>query len=453
MRLRDALGGVRERFDYVLLDCPPSLGPLTVNALVAADRVIVPVQTEYFALEGLAGLLDTLALIQRELNPRLTIAGMLLTMHDGRTRLARDVEREVREHFPSLVFDTVIPRNVRVGEAPSYGRPVTHHDPHCAGLGRVLRARQRGRASGSAVVSGKQRGMGRGLAAILAVSGGHGPAIEDLRMIPVELVVPNPKQPRRSFDEAGARGARGSLRERGVLQPVLVRPVAGGTYELVAGERRWRAAQIAGLETIPALVRDRDDAEALEAALIENMAREDLNPVEEARACAALVEELGLTREIVGLRVGRSRVAVSNLLRLLDLPDEALELLERGDLSEGHGRALLLATDHADRRRLARSAAAEGWSVRVLEAKAREANEPDAVSPPRARGRQAELHPDQEAAATQIADALGGALGIEVTVKPRGTGYRVELRLRRSRRGTRARPPPAPPARRRVSAR
>jgi chromosome partitioning protein len=132
-RLRAALAGVRERFDYVLLDCPPSLGPLTVNALVAADRVIVPVQTEYFALEGLAGLLDTLALIQRELNPRLTIAGMLLTMHDGRTRLARDVEREVREHFPALVFDTVIPRNVRVGEAPSYGRPVTHHDPHCAG--------------------------------------------------------------------------------------------------------------------------------------------------------------------------------------------------------------------------------------------------------------------------------------------------------------------------------
>jgi chromosome partitioning protein len=132
-RLRDALAPLRDRFAYTLLDCPPSLGPLTVNALVAADRVIVPVQTEYFALEGLAGLLDTLALIQRELNPRLTVAGMLLTMHDGRTRLARDVEREVREHFPSLVFDTVIPRNVRISEAPSYGRPVTHYDPQCAG--------------------------------------------------------------------------------------------------------------------------------------------------------------------------------------------------------------------------------------------------------------------------------------------------------------------------------
>ena len=132
-RLRDALAPLRDRFPYILLDCPPSLGPLTVNALVAADRVIVPVQTEYFALEGLAGLLDTLSLIQRELNPRLTIAGMLLTMHDSRTRLAQDVEREVREHFPELVFDTVIPRNVRLGEAPSHGRPVIHHDPNSSG--------------------------------------------------------------------------------------------------------------------------------------------------------------------------------------------------------------------------------------------------------------------------------------------------------------------------------
>jgi len=132
-RLREALGPIRDRYAFTLLDCPPSLGPLTVNALVAADRVIVPVQTEYFALEGLAGLLDTLSLIQRELNPRLTVAGMLLTMHDQRTKLGQDVEREVREHFPQLVFDTVIPRNIRLGEAPSFGRPVIHHDPHCAG--------------------------------------------------------------------------------------------------------------------------------------------------------------------------------------------------------------------------------------------------------------------------------------------------------------------------------
>jgi chromosome partitioning protein len=137
--LRDRLGRVRDRYLFTLLDCPPSLGPLTVNALVAADRVIVPVQTEYFALEGLAQLLDTLSLIQRELNPRLTVLGMILTMHDGRTRLARDVEREVREHFPELVFDTVVPRNVRLGEAPSFGLPVLRHAPHSPGSAAYLK--------------------------------------------------------------------------------------------------------------------------------------------------------------------------------------------------------------------------------------------------------------------------------------------------------------------------
>ena len=143
-RLRDALAPVRDAYAYTLLDCPPSLGPLTVNALVAADRVIVPVQTEYFALEGLAGLLDTLALIQRELNPRLTVAGMLLTMHDARTKLAQDVEAEVRRHFPALVFDTVIPRNIRLGEAPSFGRAGHPSRPALRRFRRLLRARQGG---------------------------------------------------------------------------------------------------------------------------------------------------------------------------------------------------------------------------------------------------------------------------------------------------------------------
>src|SRR5436190_807831 len=178
--------------------------------------------------------------------------------------------------------------------------------------------------------------MGRGLAAILSISPNED-AEPELRDVPVELVAPNPRQPRKRFDDESLQGLADSVRERGVVQPILVRPVAGGTYELIAGERRWRAARLAGLESVPALVRSRDDSTALEVALIENMAREDLNPVEEARACAALVEELGLTREEVGRRVGRSRVAVSNLLRVLDLPDEILELLEAG---EALGRAL-----------------------------------------------------------------------------------------------------------------
>jgi chromosome partitioning protein len=134
-RLRERLGPVRERFAFTLLDCPPSLGPVSVNALTAADRAIVPVQAEYLALEGLVQFLETLGMIRRDLNPALEVSGLLITMHDERTRLAQDVERELREHFPEMVFETVIPRSVRVAEAPSYGLPVTEHSPSSRGSG------------------------------------------------------------------------------------------------------------------------------------------------------------------------------------------------------------------------------------------------------------------------------------------------------------------------------
>jgi ParB family chromosome partitioning protein len=271
-------------------------------------------------------------------------------------------------------------------------------------------------------VAERTRGMGRGLAAILSSSQAN---VEvELRELPLDLISPNPSQPRRVFEEEPLVALAESLKERGVLQPVLVRPVPGGTYELIAGERRWRAAQIAGLDTVPAMVRPDDDAASLELALIENMAREDLNPLEEARACAALIEDLGLTRDEVGRRVGRSRVAVSNLVRLLDLPDLAQMLLEDGSLSEGHGRALLMAPDHDTRRRLAREAASKGWSVRETEGRARAASgrqEADAKRGARA------VHPDQVEAAERLGEAFGRALGAEVRVTPRAAGYSVRL--------------------------
>ena len=268
-------------------------------------------------------------------------------------------------------------------------------------------------------------GIGRGLAAILEVSacGEEGARLQE---IPTGLIAANPNQPRRRFDEDALQALADSVGQQGVLQPVLVRPVAGGRYELVAGERRWRAAGIAGLESVPAIVEERDDAASLEAAIVENMARADLNPVEEARAVAALVEELGLTKKAVGKSVGRSRSAISNLLRILELPDEALVLLEEGRLSEGHGKALLLADDNGDRRRLARQAAEEGWSVRVLEDRARSANKGTGrKGSKRAKG----VHPDQQAACEEISLMLSEAMGAEVKVRPRGTGYKAEIAI------------------------
>src|SRR5215216_500817 len=266
--------------------------------------------------------------------------------------------------------------------------------------------------------------MGRGLAAILSTT--REDADVEFRQLPVDLIVPNPQQPRRVFDEQGLVALADSLKERGVLQPLLVRPVPGGTYELIAGERRWRAARLAELESVPAIVRPDDAAASLELALIENMAREDLNPLEEARACAALVEELGLTRDEVGRRVGRSRVGVSNLLRLLDLPDDALALIEAGSLSEGHGRALLMAPDHNTRRRLARDAAAHGWSVRQTEDRARASGRREEVEVA-AHKRTRPAHPDQLAAAERLGEAFGRALGANVRVTPTATGYQLQL--------------------------
>ena len=267
----------------------------------------------------------------------------------------------------------------------------------------------------------QQRGMGRGLAAILPKGG----KVDDgMRDIPLDLIQPNARQPRRTFDEARLAELAESIRTRGVLQPIVVSPLAGGRFELVAGERRLRAAQIVELDTIPALVRDTDDWERLDIALAENMARVDLNAIEEARACAMLVDDLGLTKQEVGRRVGRSRVAISNLIRLLELPEEALELIERGELSEGHGRALLLCKDHVVRRSLAVEARDEAWSVRETERRAREA---EGQPEPESQRFKREVHPDLAEALAAVEDTLTAAFGRPVKVRAKGDGCRAEL--------------------------
>lgn len=273
------------------------------------------------------------------------------------------------------------------------------------------------------MASGTKRGIGigRGLAAILPES--DGAEAGELHELPVDLIKPNPDQPRTQFDPDALAALAASIETSGVVQPLLVRPLADGSYELVAGERRWRAARQAGLAKVPAVVRDQAEAERLQAALIENMVREDLNPVEEARACAALIEDLGLSKEDLARRVGRSRPAVSNLIRLLELPDETLEMLEAGELSEGHGKALLAAKGNDVRRRLARDAVHGGWSVRETENRVRLAGQP------KTKPRRGKVDPEEAAALAAAGDALEAALGHEVAVRARGDGVSVELRL------------------------
>jgi ParB family chromosome partitioning protein len=275
------------------------------------------------------------------------------------------------------------------------------------------------------------RGIGRGLAAILPRSQS---ATDGFRELPLELVTPNPDQPRRAFDGEALLALAESIKARGLLQPIVVRALAGGTYELLAGERRLRASRLAGLDRLPAIVRQAQDSERLELALIENMAREDLNPVDSARACATLVEDLGVTKEELGRRLGRSRVAISNLVRLLDLPDEALSLLESRELTEGHGRAILMCRDQSGRRDLARGAAAQGWSVRETERRAKAAGD-SALAPGAGRSGPVPLHPDLADALGAAEDALTAALGRAVRVRAMGDGVRVEIDLEDARAG------------------
>jgi ParB family transcriptional regulator, chromosome partitioning protein len=250
-----------------------------------------------------------------------------------------------------------------------------------------------------------RRGLGRGLEVLI----GQAPTQAELQHLPVGAIRPNRRQPRKRLDSESVAELAESVRIQGVVQPVLVRPAEEG-YELIAGERRWRAARSAGLATIPAVVREAEDVDALMLALVENVARENLSAVEEARAYAALLDEFGLTLGDVAERVGRSKSSVSNRLRLLDLPEDVLALVERGQLSEGHARAVLSVPDHEERRRLARRIVRQGLSVRAAERAARWAG---ARARPRTR-----TSPVDPALAERARDALTRLTGTPVRIAP-----------------------------------
>ncbi|HEY2207720.1 MAG TPA: ParB/RepB/Spo0J family partition protein [Gaiellaceae bacterium] len=259
--------------------------------------------------------------------------------------------------------------------------------------------------------SPQRRGLGRGLDVLI---GGH-PVPSELLEIPVDAIHPNPRQPRRRFEPEAASGLAESVRRQGVIQPLLVRPRGIGGYEIVAGERRWRAAREAGRATVPAVVRDADDRETLLLGLVENVAREQLTPIEEARAYAVLIDEFSLSLGEVAERVGRSKPSVSNRIRLLELPDDVLGMVERGQLTEGHARAVLAVPDHEGRRRLAREIVRRGLSVRAAEQRAKWAG-----ARQRPRASSAKVDP---VLAERVRDAFAQLAGRRARVAP----GRVEL--------------------------
>src|SRR5207249_1347533 len=358
--MRRALRDFREQYQYVVIDCPPSLGLLTLNMLTAADSVLIPIQCEYYALEGLSQLLNTVKLVQRNFNPALAIDGVLLTMYDARLNLSKQVADEAKEYFGSQMFGITIPRNVRLAEAPSFGKPILLYDVQSVGAKSYLAVAQ-------------------------------------------ELI-------RR--EEVPA-----SMRTAGRLQRVVVRRVRGGSggFEVMAGGRRLRACQALGWERIPAVKREVDDRTLLTLALVENLQRDDLSPVDEARGYERLIAEFSLTQQDVADAVGRDRSTVANALRLLKLPTALLALLHEARLSVGHARALLALEDARLATAPAKEAVDLGLSVREVEDRVRGGRAP--VRRPRLKkgmGQAPEVR--------RIEDALRRRLGTDVRVTLRAKG-------------------------------
>ncbi len=329
--LRELLSvlGAQQHFDLVIINAPPSLGPLTINVLAASDALLIPLQAEYYALKGLAGLTETVERVRSALNPGLKILGVALTMFDGRTNLAQEVEQSVRAHFGELVFWSVVPRNVRLSEAPSFAKAINQFAPLSSGAAAYKRLAEE-------VMQRVEKNLAW-----------------DAVWTPC-LAVPARSPPRASRLSRLCRRpisrARSSCRKRWPSWPRVSATrascsrcwcgLAVSTSKIVAGERRWRAAQLAGLSEVPVIIRDLADREALKIAIVENLQREDLGPLEEARAYQTLLEQ-GLNQEGVAKAVGKGRSTVANALRLLSLPPEALLALENGEISAGHARAVL----------------------------------------------------------------------------------------------------------------
>ena len=304
--LRNAVDYIKEDYDFIVIDCPPSLNMLTINAMTTANSVLVPIQCEYYALEGLSQLIHTIDLVQQRLNPNLLIEGVVFTMYDVRTNLSNQVVENVRNNLDAKIYDTLIPRNIRLAEAPSYGLPINLYDSKSAGA-------ESYRLLAKEVIDRKDNKVNTAKTTTATTK----PAVKKDEkvvegiLVNINKVEPNREQPRKNFDEDALLELAESIKQFGVLQPLLVQQ-KDDYYEIIAGERRWRAAKLANLKEVPVIIKKLTEQEVVEISLIENIQRENLNPIEEAIAYKRLLTEFNLKQDEVAERVSKSRTAVTN---------------------------------------------------------------------------------------------------------------------------------------------
>ena len=376
-------------YDYIFIDCPPSLDLLTINGLCACDTVLIPIQCEYYALEGLSELMNTLKTVRKKYNRYLDIEGVVFTMYAGRLNLTMQVVAQVKKYYGNKVYRTVVPRTVRLSEAPSFGMPINFYEPNAraatptwrwhGNFGKQRTLRPEKRKVGERMAKRKLGGLGRGLDSCSPTCQRrnrryHQPAAAEIE--------PDPDQPRKNFDEEALAALAQSIAENGLLQPIAVRPrKAGPGYTIIAGERRWRAARMAGLEEVPVLVKDVTDEQAAALALIENLQREDLDPIEVAEGCRRLIDQYGLTQEQAAQRLGKSRSALTNTLRLLGLPEDVREQVRTGAISTRHAKAILGLPSEQMMRAAAEQVTAKTLNVRQTEALCRLTRPPKAPKP------------------------------------------------------------------------
>ena len=371
--LQEALAEVKDAYDFIIIDCPPSLNMITVNALVAANTVLVPIQCEYFALEGLEQLLHTVNLVKKRLNPELGIEGIVFTMYDARTNLSLQVVEESSVLWGRVFTAQLSPEMCALGNLRAMvclsismtRNPRAQRLTHCW-------QRKSWKRSGIDMAE-KKRGLG---AKGLGINALINTEVQDLKTaksnetvteLDLDLIEPNRKQPRKYFDETALEELAASLKAYGMIQPIVVKK-NGEYYEIIAGERRWRAAKIAGMEKVPVVLKAWEGSEAFEAALVENLQREDLNPIEEAESYQRLQEEFQLSQEKIAEKVGKSRSAITNSLRLLQLDARVRNFVTENKLTGGHARSLLPVSDGDAQFELAEHIIEEGLSVRAVEA-------------------------------------------------------------------------------------